>query len=65
MPRRAHTLRSKVTLHGDIHTLTHGEKVAYGTLTQLVLENRPKEELDRYISFYQALGLPTTLMSTE
>ena len=35
--------------------------MAYGTLTQLLLENRPKEELDRYIRFYQALGLPTTL----
>lgn len=58
----AHAIHNGFTaLHGDIHTLTHGEKVAYGTLTQLVLENRPKEELDRYISFYQALGLPTTL----
>ena len=58
----AHAIHNGFTaLHGDIHTLTHGEKVAYGTLTQLVLENRPKEELDRYIRFYQALGLPTTL----
>lgn len=48
-------------LKGDIHTLTHGEKVAFGTLTQLVLENRPMAELNRYIRFYQALGLPTTL----
>ena len=35
--------------------------MAYGTLTQLFLENRPKEVLDKYIHFYQALGLPTTL----
>ncbi|SJZ59960.1 glycerol 2-dehydrogenase (NAD+) [Pilibacter termitis] len=48
-------------LHGDIHHLTHGEKVAYGTLTQLVLENKPKEILDKYIRFYQSLDLPTTL----
>ena len=33
-------------LTGDIHHPTHGEKVAYGTLTQLFLENRPKEELE-------------------
>ncbi|MGC4389109.1 glycerol dehydrogenase, partial [Streptococcus suis] len=46
---------------GDIHHLTHGEKVAYGTLTQLFLENRPKEELEKYIRFYQALNLQTTL----
>ena len=58
----AHAIHNGFTaLHGDIHSLTHGEKVAYGTLTQLLLENRPKEELDRYIRFYQALGLPTTL----
>ena len=43
------------TLHGDIHSLTHSEKVAYGTLTQLLLENRPKEEL----------GLPTTLKKVK
>ncbi|MHC5269818.1 glycerol dehydrogenase [Enterococcus sp. LJL98] len=49
------------TLQGDIHTLSHGEKVAYGTLTQLMIENAPREELNRYIQFYQELGLPTTL----
>ncbi|AMC92601.1 glycerol dehydrogenase [Erysipelothrix larvae] len=49
------------TLQGDIQTLTHGEIVAYTTLTQLVLEKRPMEDLDRYITFYQALNLPTTL----
>ena len=48
-------------LLGDIHHLTHGEKVAYGTLVQLFLENRPKEELNKYIRFYQQIGMPTTL----
>ena len=48
-------------LTGDIHHLTHGEKVAYGTLVQLFLENRPKEELNKYIHFYQQIGMPTTL----
>lgn len=48
-------------LKSDVNKLTHGEKVAYGTLAQLVLENRPKEELDKFINFYQTLGLPTTL----
>jgi glycerol dehydrogenase len=58
----AHAIHNGFTaLHGEIHTLTHGEKVAYGTLTQLFLENKPKELLDTFISFYQALGLPTTL----
>jgi len=58
----AHAIHNGFTaLHGDIHELTHGEKVAYGTLTQLFLEKRPKEELDKYINFFKELGLPTTL----
>ena len=62
----AHAIHNGFTaIHGDIHTLTHGEKVAYGTLTQLLLENRPKEELDKYITFYKALGLPTTLKRSK
>lgn len=41
--------------------MTHGEKVAFGTLTQLILEGQPQEVLDKYITFYQVLGLPITL----
>ncbi len=33
----------------------------YGTLVQLFLENRPKEELNKYLRFYQQIGMPTTL----
>lgn len=58
----AHAIHNGFTvLDGDIHHLTHGEKVAYGTLVQLVLELHPAEELYKYIHFYQQLGLPTTL----
>ncbi len=58
----AHAIHNGMTvLSGDIHHLTHGEKVAYGTLVQLVLELHPEEEILRYISFYRELGLPTTL----
>ncbi|MGT2844701.1 glycerol dehydrogenase [Streptococcus hongkongensis] len=58
----AHAIHNGFTaLEGDIHHLTHGEKVAYGTLTQLFLENKPKEEIDRYIRFYQQIKMPTTL----
>lgn len=38
----------------------HGEVVAYGTLTQLMLESRPPEFLDTVFGFCQAVGLPTT-----
>ncbi|MFR2063137.1 MAG: iron-containing alcohol dehydrogenase [Streptococcus sp.] len=58
----AHAIHNGFTaLTGDIHHLTHGEKVAYGTLVQLFLENRPKEVLDKYIRVYQQSGMPTTL----
>ena len=52
----AHAIHNGLTaLEGDVHDLTHGEKVAYGTLTQLMLENADPEELDQYIELYQAL----------
>ena len=58
----AHAIHNGFTaLSGDIHHLTHGEKVAYGTLTQLFLENRPKEDvykrqvLQRLISLRKSL----------
>ncbi|MGG5318925.1 glycerol dehydrogenase [Enterococcus sp. AZ071] len=58
----AHSIHNGFTaLTGEIHHLTHGEKVAYGPLTQLFLENRTSEEIDHYIRFYQSLGLPITL----
>ena len=58
----AHAIHNGFTvLEGEIHNLTHGEKVAYGTLVQLMLELHPKDELVKYIELYQALSLPTTL----
>lgn len=58
----AHAIHNGFTvLEGDIHHLTHGEKVTYGTLTQLVLEKQPTEEILKYIKFYRSLDLPTTL----
>lgn len=58
----AHAIHNGFTvLEGKIHNLTHGEKVAYGTLVHLLLELHSKEELEKYITFYKSLGLPTTL----
>lgn len=58
----AHAVHNGFTvLDGKIHDLTHGEKVAYGTLVQLVLELHSEKELQKYIDFYRALDLPTTL----
>ncbi|MGO1989964.1 glycerol dehydrogenase [Staphylococcus equorum] len=58
----AHAIHNGFTaLSGDIHKLGHGEKVAYGTLVQMVLENRPYQEIKKYIDFYEFLEMPTTL----
>ncbi|WP_208560002.1 glycerol dehydrogenase [Marinilactibacillus kalidii] len=58
----AHAVHNGFTaLNGDIHHLTHGEKVAYGTLVQLVLEGKTETEIKEYIEFYQQIDMPTTL----
>lgn len=48
-------------LDGDIHHMSHGEKVAFGIGVQLMLEGAEKDVADRYIGFMQTVGLPTTL----
>src|SRR5699024_2660684 len=48
-------------LSGEIHHLTHGEKVAFGTMAQLALEDRTLEEIEFYLDFYISLDLPVTL----
>lgn len=58
----AHAIHNGFTaLSGDIHKLGHGEKVAYATWVQMVLENRPYEEIKKYIDFYKFLEMPTNL----
>lgn len=56
----AHAIHNGMTVLSETHKLLHGEKVAFGTITQLVLENRPSEEISRIISFSHAAGLPVT-----
>ena len=43
----------------------HGEKVAFGTLTQLVLENAPVEEIETVAALSHAVGLPITLAQLD
>jgi glycerol dehydrogenase len=62
----AHAIHNGFTvLEGDIHQLTHGEKVAFGTLTQLCLEDRTLPEIERYLQFYIDLDLPVTLADVK
>ena len=41
--------------------MLHGEKVTFGLLTQLALENIPACEFADIVSFCRDVGLPTTL----
>jgi glycerol dehydrogenase len=43
------------------HAYYHGEKVAFGTLAGLVLEERPQSLIDEVYAFCRSVGLPTTL----
>jgi len=62
----AHAIHNGFTaVKGDIHHLTHGEKVAFGTMVELVLQGTPHDELDKYINFYLTLGLPITMEATH
>ncbi|TBT04079.1 glycerol dehydrogenase [Vibrio parahaemolyticus] len=57
----AHAIHNGLTKLEECHHLYHGEKVAFGTLTQLVLENAPMEEINTVLDFCRSVGLPTNL----
>ncbi len=56
----AHAIHNGMTVIEETHHLLHGEKVAFGALTQMVLENRSLAEIQEIIRFCRACGLPTT-----
>jgi hydroxycarboxylate dehydrogenase A len=56
----AHSIHNGLTVLKETHHALHGEKVAYGILVQLVLENK-WEEIKDLIGFYQKLQLPLSL----
>lgn len=57
----AHAIQKGFTIIPELHDLYHGEKVAYGTLVQLVMENAPEEEIKEVVEFCIKVGLPVTL----
>lgn len=56
----AHAIHNGLTIVEDTHHALHGEKVAYGILVQLALEDK-WEEIEQLIPFYQSIGLPVSL----
>ncbi|MCY2945270.1 MAG: glycerol dehydrogenase [Planctomycetota bacterium] len=57
----AHAVHNGLTTAKATHDYLHGEKVAFGLLTQLVLEGQPRSVLDRVLGFAMEVGLPLTL----
>lgn len=57
----AHAIHNGMTAVPALHKVQHGEKVTFGLLAQLVLENAPTEELETVIKLVKDVGLPLTL----
>tara|TARA_R110001583_G_scaffold66935_4_gene191879 strand:- start:379 stop:1461 length:1083 start_codon:yes stop_codon:yes gene_type:complete len=57
----AHAVHNGLTMLEECHHLFHGEKVAFGTLVHLVLENAPMAEIQEVLAFCKSVGLPTNL----
>lgn len=57
----AHSVHNGFTVLEASHGKLHGQKVAFGVLTQLVLEGRSSEEVDEVIDFCLNVGLPVCL----
>jgi len=57
----AHAVHDGLTALPGTRSALHGEKVAFGTLVQLVLDGSPAEEFTTILRFCRAVGLPTTL----
>ena len=57
----AHAIHNGLTVLPECHAMQHGEKVNFGTLTQLVLENIPEDDLADILGWMVDIGLPVTL----
>ena len=57
----AHAVHDGLTVLEPTHHYYHGEKVAFGLLTQLNLEERHIEEIEEVMDFCLAVGLPVSL----
>lgn len=57
----AHAIHNGFTVLAETHHVYHGEKVAFGTLVQMIMENRSRAELDEVLNFCLEVGLPVTL----
>lgn len=56
----AHSIHDALTILPGSHEQLHGNKVAYGVLVQLVIEDK-WSEIESLLPFYRSLNLPTSL----
>lgn len=57
----AHSVHNGLTMLKETHSFLHGEKVAFGVLTGLVLTDASPEETETVYRFCEEIGLPVTL----
>ena len=57
----AHAIHNGLTQLEETHDYYHGEKVAFGTLAQLVLQDAPEQTIEQVLAFALEIGLPVCL----
>lgn len=57
----AHGIHNGLTALPETNKYFHGEKVAFGTICQLILENQPSILIEEVFEFCISVGLPVTL----
>jgi len=57
----AHSVHNGFTVLESSHHKLHGQKVAFGTLAQLVMEGRSSDEIEEVLDFCLTVGLPVCL----
>ena len=57
----AHSIHNGLTALEGTHHYWHGEKVAFGVIAMIMLEERPAEILAEVVDFCLEVGLPVTL----
>ena len=56
----AHAIHNGLTTAPGTHSYMHGEKVAFGLVSQLMLESQVQSVVNEVLAFAESVGLPTT-----
>ena len=57
----AHAIHNGLTVIEETHKYFHGEKVSFGVIVHLILENAPSEEITTVLNYCKSVGLPICL----